>query len=210
MLFIFVVGIILITKGWTSWDDLKPKLNAVIKYEFLTEIIWFVNLFIGYFYYYHIGRKKIESKHTIVQTMFPPLDSILTVVTYATIINSTFYLADEMVNGELIKVSFDWLSLFIAVFIILFWCLKRLWDMSVYIVKIMMERSEKTSVQSSNINSISYDDKTNTLVIEFMNSSTYKYLDVPEQVYADFLAAQSHGKFVSDNIKGKYPFEKMN
>ena len=43
-----------------------------------------------------------------------------------------------------------------------------------------------------------------TLIVVFKNDSTYTYADVPEQVYLDFVAAESKGKFFAANVNGKY------
>ncbi|MDQ6809980.1 MAG: KTSC domain-containing protein [Verrucomicrobiota bacterium] len=37
-----------------------------------------------------------------------------------------------------------------------------------------------------------------------MNGAIYRYLDVPNEVYRDLLAAQSKARFYDENIRGKY------
>lgn len=59
-------------------------------------------------------------------------------------------------------------------------------------------------VESSNLNSVSYDDETNTLEIEFKYGSVYRYSEVPEYVYNELMTATSKGSYLHKNIKGKF------
>jgi hypothetical protein len=63
-------------------------------------------------------------------------------------------------------------------------------------------------VQSSNIVSVGYDEKSKVLEIEFDNG-IYQYFDVPQDVYEDFMNAPSLGKFFHKEIKGKYRFTQV-
>lgn len=63
-------------------------------------------------------------------------------------------------------------------------------------------------VVSSNIKSIGYDK--GTLVIEYLSGAQYEYYDVPQEVYDELVKAESKGRFVNQNIKGKYKFQKKN
>ena len=68
---------------------------------------------------------------------------------------------------------------------------------------------ERQIVSSSNIASIGYDDTTSTLEIEFLNGSVYYYYDVPHREYQSLMQAESHGKYLATNIKGKYRYSKV-
>lgn len=68
---------------------------------------------------------------------------------------------------------------------------------------------ERTPVSSSNIVSIGYNPQLSTLEIEFNNGRVYQYFDVPESVYGELMAAQSHGKYFNQQIKGVYRFAKI-
>jgi len=48
----------------------------------------------------------------------------------------------------------------------------------------------------------------NRLTIGYRGGDAYDYFDVPEDVYRDFLAADSKGQFVNFVIKPRYRFEK--
>jgi len=63
--------------------------------------------------------------------------------------------------------------------------------------------------ESSNIQSIRYDDETQTLEVTFLNGGTYHYYDVPSQVSQDFERSESKGQFLAANIKGHYRYGKV-
>jgi len=68
---------------------------------------------------------------------------------------------------------------------------------------------KRIHVESSNIESIGYDPKSQTLEIEFLNGSIYQYFDVPEYVFNELKDADSCGKYLNANIKGHYRFSKV-
>ncbi len=68
---------------------------------------------------------------------------------------------------------------------------------------------KRTHVESSNIESIGYDSRSQTLEIEFLNGSVYQYFDVPEHIYSGLMNADSHGKYLNANIKGVYRYSKV-
>lgn len=68
---------------------------------------------------------------------------------------------------------------------------------------------KREHVNSSNIESIGYDLRSQTLEIEFLNGSIYQYFDVPENVFIDFKTADSQGKYLASNIKGHFRYSKV-
>ena len=50
--------------------------------------------------------------------------------------------------------------------------------------------------------------RSHRLTIGYRGGEAYDYFDVPEEVYRDFLAADSKGQFVNFVIKPRYRFEK--
>jgi uncharacterized protein (DUF433 family) len=62
---------------------------------------------------------------------------------------------------------------------------------------------------SSTIKSFEYDDDARELDITFTSGKTYRYFNVPLEIYAEFLDAGSKGKFFNDNIKGAFAFAKV-
>jgi hypothetical protein len=64
-------------------------------------------------------------------------------------------------------------------------------------------------VSSSDIESIGYDEGTQTLEIEFKRGSAYQYFAVPREVYEAMMASSSCGKFFYSNIKDNYSSSKV-
>ena len=67
----------------------------------------------------------------------------------------------------------------------------------------------KQMVDSSEIEWIGYDRKTQTLQVEFIVGGVYQYDHVPECVYQAFLAAPACNDFYEKQIKGQYPFRRI-
>ena len=63
-------------------------------------------------------------------------------------------------------------------------------------------------VVSSNIGALAHDHETNELHIQFKNGHHYVYAGVPRTLYHQALTAGSAGKFVNDQIKGKFEHKK--
>jgi hypothetical protein len=60
-------------------------------------------------------------------------------------------------------------------------------------------------INSSIIDSFGYDPNTRVLEIELTeNKEVRRYLDVPAEVWKEFYAASSRGKYFLKNIKSKY------
>jgi lysyl-tRNA synthetase class 2 len=57
---------------------------------------------------------------------------------------------------------------------------------------------------SNVIKSFDYDEKTQTLRVEFNNGSIYKYHDVPDSVYQELKIAPSVGQYFNTHIREKY------
>ena len=68
---------------------------------------------------------------------------------------------------------------------------------------------ERVPVSSSNINSVRYEDETQTLEIEFHSGHVYQYFDVPKAIYDGLLSAASVGKYFHSQIKGMYRYARL-
>lgn len=66
---------------------------------------------------------------------------------------------------------------------------------------------ELREVLSSNIKKIGYEN--NELIVEYLSGAQYRYEEVPETVFNELLEAESKGRFMNSNIKGKYKFRKI-
>ena len=63
-----------------------------------------------------------------------------------------------------------------------------------------------SSLESSLLKEVSYDPFMSVLSICFNNGGVYEYIDVPEKVYNELIAAPSAGKFFHNNIKYNFQF----
>jgi hypothetical protein len=69
-----------------------------------------------------------------------------------------------------------------------------------------MTNIQFTEVQSSNIISIGHDGT--NLYVNY-KSGTYKYENVDKSVYESLLTSESKGRFMNENIKGKYTYTRV-
>ena len=65
---------------------------------------------------------------------------------------------------------------------------------------------EMVCVNSSNVVAVGY--KENKLYVEYRRG-TYVYKGVPKKVYDGLFVAESKGKYMCDEVKGKYEYEKL-
>ena len=68
---------------------------------------------------------------------------------------------------------------------------------------------EREFVDSSNVLSIGYEPTSCTLEVEFKDGGLYQYYNVPEQIYQEFMASTSKGKFLHAYIKPAYPYSRV-
>jgi hypothetical protein len=71
-----------------------------------------------------------------------------------------------------------------------------------------MENIIFTSVESSNIISVGYDETTSSMYVKYP-SGIYKYDDVDKSVYESLLTSTSKGRFMNENIKGQYNYSRV-
>jgi len=67
---------------------------------------------------------------------------------------------------------------------------------------------QRTPVKSSNIRAVGYDAATQTLEVEF-GSGVYQYQGVPPEKHAKLMGAESVGKFIRAEIRGKFDSRKV-
>ena len=69
---------------------------------------------------------------------------------------------------------------------------------------------KRTEVESSNISAIGYDEKDETLEIEFRRSkAVYQYKDVPLPIYEELMEAESHGAFFNEHIAKNFEYVRL-
>lgn len=65
-----------------------------------------------------------------------------------------------------------------------------------------------TKVESSNIESVGWEN--NTLYVKYLSGGYYAYQNVPKEVYDNFCAAESKGRFMNAEVKNKYNYTRLN
>lgn len=68
---------------------------------------------------------------------------------------------------------------------------------------------EMHAVSSSNIAAVGYDADSQSVYVEFLNGSTYKYNGVSESEFDNLRTASSVGSYFNRNYKNVYPYEKV-
>jgi XTP/dITP diphosphohydrolase len=68
---------------------------------------------------------------------------------------------------------------------------------------------QRLPVESSDIISIGYDEKTRVLETEFHGGRVYQYRDVEPETYHHFMRAESYGLFFNASINGRYRYKRI-
>lgn len=64
-------------------------------------------------------------------------------------------------------------------------------------------------LKSSQIESAAYNNDRQELEIRFKSGAAYRYHQVPPQIHADLLTAESAGKFFGSRIRGKFDYTRL-
>jgi hypothetical protein len=67
----------------------------------------------------------------------------------------------------------------------------------------------RSPVASSSIRSIGYDEESEELEVEFQSGGVYRYADVSQETYEEFLGARSHGSYFHENLRGQYDYHRI-
>ncbi len=65
-------------------------------------------------------------------------------------------------------------------------------------------KTEMKEVDSTAIKEVGYNPDTFTLTVTFANGEVYEYMNVPQTVFNELMAAESKGSYFQKNIKDKY------
>lgn len=68
---------------------------------------------------------------------------------------------------------------------------------------------QREAIESSSIAEIGYDPTRQILLIAFKTGEVFHYGSVPLEKVVEFYAAESRGRYYSQQIKGKFPGAKM-
>lgn len=72
-----------------------------------------------------------------------------------------------------------------------------------------MEDFTMVEIQSSTMTSIGYKEDIETLRIQFINGDLYEYFNFPIMEYNLFAESTSKGQYFNNNIRNKYPYNKI-
>jgi lysyl-tRNA synthetase class 2 len=64
-------------------------------------------------------------------------------------------------------------------------------------------------VESTAISEIDYDAGRTKLLVRFMSGEAYVYVGVPGEVHRSFVEADSKGRFFQQQIRDRYPFNRL-
>ena len=67
----------------------------------------------------------------------------------------------------------------------------------------------KTYVDSSNLQSVGYDEQQQILEVEFRNGAVYQYYDCPKPIYDALMSAPSLGRFFNAQIRDRFPYSRV-
>jgi hypothetical protein len=71
-------------------------------------------------------------------------------------------------------------------------------------VEPIISHVHRAPVASSGVAAVGYSKRLHALEIEFRDGLIYRYVDVPANVYEEFIAAESKARFYNLKVKGKY------
>ena len=73
----------------------------------------------------------------------------------------------------------------------------------------MYKSDEMITVQSSNIESVGYDENDEEVYVKFLNGSVYVYRGVPLHDFEGLRDTPSVGSYLHRNFKNIYPYERI-
>ena len=66
-----------------------------------------------------------------------------------------------------------------------------------------------TTIASTMLYAVGYDEDTHTLDVVFNTGGIYRYTGVPPHVYAELLQAASKGRYMQEHVLDQYPFQRL-
>jgi hypothetical protein len=68
---------------------------------------------------------------------------------------------------------------------------------------------QRVLVESTTLASAGHDAQSTVLELQFRNGAVYQYFLVPRRIYCDLLRAGSKGGYFNQNIRGKFPYQRI-
>ena len=66
-----------------------------------------------------------------------------------------------------------------------------------------------TTVQSTTLATVIYDEAREVLQLEFLSRALYQYSGVPREVHEALLSAPSKGRYFNQAIRGRFPYRPL-
>lgn len=64
-------------------------------------------------------------------------------------------------------------------------------------------------IESKMLAAIAYDTERRMMYLRFTSGDVYRYFDVPAQTFAEFLAADSKGRYFLASIRDRFAYERL-
>jgi KTSC domain len=72
-----------------------------------------------------------------------------------------------------------------------------------------LHASSHVLLLSSSLASAGYQTEAQVLEVKFQNGTTYRYFDVPSDVFASLLAAESKGRYFNAHVRGHFDYRRL-
>jgi hypothetical protein len=67
----------------------------------------------------------------------------------------------------------------------------------------------RVELKSTTLNAATYLDQRAFLDLEFRSGATYRYVDVPAQIYQELLLAESKGLYFNQHIRNRFTYAQL-
>lgn len=68
---------------------------------------------------------------------------------------------------------------------------------------------DMTSVESSNLKAVGYDQTQSLLRVEFLDGIVYEYFSVPSKIHSELMGADSHGRYFNKYVRKSFRYKKV-
>ena len=70
-------------------------------------------------------------------------------------------------------------------------------------------RMKRVSVPSSTLAAVAYSCQGSLLDLEFCDGSLYRFFEVPEDCFQQFMASDSKGRYFNNNIRNRFRYQQL-
>lgn len=72
-----------------------------------------------------------------------------------------------------------------------------------------LQASSHVQLLSSSLASAGYQTEARVLEVKFQSGATYQYFNVPRDVFAELLAAESKGRYFNANVRACFDYRRL-